>query len=849
MIVPETRQPQRSLGWAFVHLLHRRSRVTRAAFVAGSASKASGEGSRLRDGIVWAVIWGISILGLSVLGVGAWLALSFRHADGANTSAAMYSLLDTGSVLETEIANTVRPAMQRTEILARNPELVAAMTSGNVAEQSALLNANITTSTEIDAIAVFNSSGQITAINTVYATGQPIASERIHRVLGADFTNSALNQSCLRNDSDAPLVEFQTHCRIARAYFDSTGLSVACSAPVIDPRTGAKVGVISSRIRFDRLSHLVEDQTIAGGSARAYFVTDAGGYFSEAFNSGREQPPVPVAELKGIIQPLLGDATQRSVRKRADKYLAVFSLQGIETFGGGNIHVLLVADGRWLTSGPRQARLIRAAIAGLVGALLLIVAGLVNAQRVAHRTIAERKRSEEKMRHIALHDALTGLANRTLLMERIGQCIQRPRGSPLFAVIFLDLDRFKIVNDSLGHEAGDKLLISIAHRLGAATRDSASRGIDTVYRVEPDHLARLGGDEFVVLLDSIRAPEDAYAVCQRIQDSLAQPHLINGQEVRSSASLGVAISNAGYQRSEEILRDADTALYVAKNGGRGNFRVFHPDMHASAVQRLWIENELRHAIARAELSLAYQPILNLKTGKIIEVEALLRWKHAQRGIIHPADFIPVAEETGLIFALGQWAMHEACRQLKQWQMDLPDFAGLSVGVNVSCRQFARGDMLKTVRRVLEETGLEAQYLKLEITETAVIKDLVTAIAELTALRDLGVQCHLDDFGTGYSSLGSLHQMPIAALKIDRSFIEGIGSDRTGSPIVQAIIALANSLDMRVIAEGVENQAQLANLLRLGCNYAQGYHFAKPLTPGDLVTFASNHPGRSTAIAA
>ena len=849
MIEPDRRQTRRAkrpLNWPSDNLLCRTTRALHAGSAAAGDSTDLHDGSRLKERIAWTAVWAISPLGLSVLVVGAWLALTLSHVDGANSSTAMYSLLDTGNILETEIGRTVRPAMQRTEILAKNPEFVAALTSGNQATQTALLNANITTSTEIDAIALFNSSGQITAINTCYATGQSIPAERVHRVLGADFSKSPLNQSCLRNDSDAPVVEFQTHCRIARALFDSTGLSVACSAPVIDPRTGAKLGVISSRVRFERLSHLVENQTIAGGSARAYFVTDAGGYFSEAFNSGREQPPIPVTELKEIVRPLLGDATLRSVRKRADKYLAVFSLQGIQTFDGGGIHVLIVADGRWLTWGPRQDRITRAAVAGLVGALLLIVAGLIHAQTIARRTIAERKRSEERMRHIALHDALTGLANRTLMMDHIGQCIQRSRNTPdfLFAVIFLDLDRFKIINDSLGHEAGDKLLVAIAQRLGTATR-----GIDTVYRVDPDHLARLGGDEFVVLLNTIGAPEDALAVCQRIMDGLSLPYLINGQEVRSSASLGVAISNGNYQQSEDILRDADTALYTAKNSGRGTCRVFHPDMRASAVERLWMENELRQAIDRAELSLVYQPIFHLGTGKMIEVEALLRWQHPQRGMILPEDFISIAEETGLIFPLGRWALQQACRQMKQWQTEIPEFAGLSVGVNVSCRQFARRDTLDTVRRVLNETGLEAQYLKLEITETAVIKDAASAIAELTALRDIGVQFHLDDFGTGYSSLGSLHQMPIEALKIDRSFIQDMSSDQMGASIVQAIIALANSLNMQVIAEGVESQAQLANLLRMGCNYAQGYLFAKPLAPADLVAFARKHPGESTAIAA
>jgi diguanylate cyclase (GGDEF)-like protein/PAS domain S-box-containing protein len=459
--------------------------------------------------------------------------------------------------------------------------------------------------------------------------------------------------------------------------------------------------------------------------------------------------------------------------------------------------------------------------------------------------ITDRKLAEEQMRHNSLHDGLTGLANRSLLMDRIDQCIRRSqRAHDLFAVIFLDLDRFKIINDSLGHDTGDKLLIAIAERLAIAVR-----GIDTVSRSESDQLARLGGDEFVVLLDTVRTPEDAIRVCQRIQDALREPYSINGQEVRSSASLGIAISDGNYQRPGDILRDADTALYMAKNNGRGSYQIFHPDMHASAVKRLWMESELRQAIDREELSLVYQPILILETGKLIEVEALLRWKHAEHGMIRPMDFIPLAEESGLIFPLGQWVLKEACRQMKQWHARVPELDGVAIGVNVSCRQFARHGTIEAVKDALKETGLEAKYLKLEITETAVMDNAVTALAELTALRDIGVQFHLDDFGTGYSSLGCLHQMPIEALKIDRSFVGALGSDPTGTSIVQAIIALAHSMDMRVIAEGVENEMHLAKLTSLGCDYAQGYHFAQPLSPDELVTFVREHSNASAAAAA
>jgi diguanylate cyclase (GGDEF)-like protein/PAS domain S-box-containing protein len=457
--------------------------------------------------------------------------------------------------------------------------------------------------------------------------------------------------------------------------------------------------------------------------------------------------------------------------------------------------------------------------------------------------ITDRKLAEEQLRHDALHDTLTGLSNRALLMDRIARRLQRAKRAqdPMFAVIFLDLDRFKTINDSLGHDAGDKLLIAVSERLAAATR-----AIDTVYRAEPDQIARLGGDEFVVLLDSIRVPADAIRVCDRIQESLSQPIQINGQSVRCSASLGIAISDGKYERAAEILRDADTALYSAKKSGRGSYRIFHPDMHASAVQRLWMESELRHAIDGRQLSLVYQPIFALGTGRMAEVEALVRWNHPERGLIMPTDFISLAEETGTIFTIGQWALEESCRQMKQWHAEVPELGHISIGVNVSCSQFARRGTRDAVVEALKRTGLEARFLKLEITETAVMDTGTATIAELTALRELGVQLHLDDFGTGYSSLGYLHQMPIEALKIDRSFVSGIGSDRTGTSIVQAIVALAHSLEMRVVAEGVENEPQLKKLTSLGCDFAQGYHFAKPLSPVDLVTFART---RFTAAAA
>jgi PAS domain S-box-containing protein len=330
-------------------------------------------------------VWATVGLGLAVITAGVWQALNSKHDNTDNTSAAMYSLLDTGSVLQSDIDRTVRPAMQRTEILAKMPELIQALASGDRAAQTAVLNSKITRSVELDAIALFDSAGGISAINTVYANGKPISSERVSRVMGSDFSGRNIIQSCLRNTSSKSILEFQTHCDITPAFFDSTGLSVAYSVPVIDPQTGAKLGVLSSRLSFDRLSALIEGRTLGGGAATAYFVTDDGSYFSEAINSGKVQPPIPVIELRDIVRPTLGDPASKTITQRAADYLAVFSLPGVQTLGGGGIHILIVADGNWLMKGPRQDRLVRAAGSGLIGTLLLIVAGLAHARLVSHR--------------------------------------------------------------------------------------------------------------------------------------------------------------------------------------------------------------------------------------------------------------------------------------------------------------------------------------------------------------------------------------------------------------------------------------------------------------------------------
>jgi EAL domain-containing protein (putative c-di-GMP-specific phosphodiesterase class I) len=335
-------------------------------------------------------------------------------------------------------------------------------------------------------------------------------------------------------------------------------------------------------------------------------------------------------------------------------------------------------------------------------------------------------------------------------------------------------------------------------------------------------------------------------VANRLQQAVALPFNIDGHEVLASVSFGIALSDITYGVPEEILRDADTALYDAKAAGRGSYRLFDQPMHASAMQRLLMESELRRGIERGELRLLYQPVQSLQSGQLIEAEALVRWEHPEHGSVAPAQFIPLAEETGLIIPLGRWVLLEACRQLKQWHTQMPQLGSIAVAVNVSGRQFARGALAAEIADALAETGLDARSLKLEITETAVMSSGDPALAELNAIRDMGVEFHLDDFGTGYSSLGYLRRMPIAALKIDRSFIAALGNDRTSTSIVEAILALARALDMRVIAEGVEHRSQADFLRNLGCGFAQGYLYARPLTAEQFVRFAATMPSPDNA---
>ncbi len=431
--------------------------------------------------------------------------------------------------------------------------------------------------------------------------------------------------------------------------------------------------------------------------------------------------------------------------------------------------------------------------------------------------ITGRKVAEEQLLHDAFHDALTGLSNRALFIDRLGQSIGRAkrRKDYQFAVLFLDIDRFKVVNDSLGHMVGDQLLISIAQRLEACLRPG-------------DTVARLGGDEFAIFLDDVKDISDVTRVADRIQRELALPFKLSGQEIFTPASIGIALSATGYDRPEDLLRDADTAMYRAKALGKARHEVFDPAMRARAMERLQLETDLRRAIEREEIRLHYQPIVSLEAGGITGFEALVRWAHPQRGLVLPAEFITVAEETGLIIPIGWRVLGEACRQTRVWQERFPASSRLSVSVNLSGKQFMQSDLIQRIGQILQETGLDARCLWLEITESVIMEHAESTVSLLSQLKGLGVQLDIDDFGTGYSSLGYLNRFPVDTLKVDRSFVSRMCVNEENAEIVRTILTLASNLGMDVIAEGVETAEQLEQLRALKCKYGQGYFFFKPV---------------------
>jgi diguanylate cyclase (GGDEF)-like protein/PAS domain S-box-containing protein len=426
--------------------------------------------------------------------------------------------------------------------------------------------------------------------------------------------------------------------------------------------------------------------------------------------------------------------------------------------------------------------------------------------------VTERKLLEERLRHQAMHDPLTDLPNRSLLMDRLGHALSRAeRRRKKVAVLILDLDNFKHVNDSLGHESGDRLLTVVAERLRSSLRTA-------------DTVARLGGDEFVVVGEDLHDGREAATLAGRISEALRPTISLDDHEVFVSASIGIAFGASREDRPESLVRDAEVAMYRAKDGGKGCYEMFRPEMGEISSQRLKLDEKLRRALEREEFVVHYQPKVNIETGEIVGLEALVRWQHPERGLLAPEEFLALTEETGLIMPLGRWVLEAACRQVRAWQSRYPKDPSLAVYVNISARQLYDPDLVGCVAGVLRQTGMEPSSLVLEITESSAMEDAPATMATLRQLRELGVKLAIDDFGNGYSSLSYLKRFPVDVIKIDRSLVEGLGQDRGDSAIVSATIALAHALGLEVIAEGMETVEAVAELRSLGCNFGQGNYW-------------------------
>lgn len=437
------------------------------------------------------------------------------------------------------------------------------------------------------------------------------------------------------------------------------------------------------------------------------------------------------------------------------------------------------------------------------------------------RDITERKMLQEQLAHQAFHDSLTNLPNRALFMDRLPQALARSeRRGDFVAVLFLDLDDFKVINDSLGHKAGDQMLIEVGRRLLSSVRAG-------------DSVARLGGDEFTILLEDMTDISEATVVAERIAEQLRAPFHLEGHEVFVTTSIGIATSTLGHNTPEALLRNADIAMYEAKAKGKAIYKVFDQSMNSRAWERLQLEIDLRRAIESEEFKVYYQPVVRLDTGQIAEVEALVRWDHPQRNLVAPMEFIPFAEETGLILPIGHWVLDEACKQVKAWQAQYPLDPPLMLSVNLSARQFKHHNLVEDIAGALNKSGLEPRCLKLEITESAALEAVDSTSVTLHELKVLGIQLAIDDFGTGYSALSYLKRYTVDTLKLDRSFIKGLGRDPEDTAIVRAILAFAEALNLSVTAEGIETSEQCAHLRALGCHYGQGFYFSKPIPPEDV----------------
>jgi len=582
--------------------------------------------------------------------------------------------------------------------------------------------------------------------------------------------------------------------------------------PLMDPGAQETTGVmvtivdVSERKLTERALRDSEDKYRVLVEASDVYVLclDLEGRITCANEQASQVLRVPLAGLLGktihdvIISEELADAHHA-------RYAHV-----METGHTINVEEMVEAEGKtlWFASTVVPLRDHNGEITGVQ-----VVARDVTSKRSAEIALRDR---EERSRHEALHDPLTRLPNRLLFMDRLEMEVIHTRQAASevrFAVLCLDLDRFKNVNDSLGHSAGDRLLIEFSRRLHGCIGPE-------------DTLARLGGDEFAILLRSIHDASDAIRVADRVLNLLKQPFTLRGQDVYVPTSVGIALSAAGYERPEDVLRDADTAMYRAKRRGKGRYELFDAGMHTEAVALLTLENDLRRAIERGEFQVYYQPVIDLSNEDITGFEALLRWNHPARGLVFPGDFIGCAEETGLIVPIGEWVLREACTQMRRWHEKYPSSGQLTISVNLSGKQFSHPAL---IGKALRDSALAPSSLKLEITESVIMEDPLAASKLLEQFQRQEVQSYVDDFGTGYSSLSYLHRFPMSALKIDRSFVTNIGPGGENAAIVQTIVTLAHNLGMSVIAEGVETAAQLEILRQMGCEYGQGFYFSRAVT--------------------
>ncbi len=463
-------------------------------------------------------------------------------------------------------------------------------------------------------------------------------------------------------------------------------------------------------------------------------------------------------------------------------------------------------DGHWIQS---YAQLRNRLEDPILGSLVLTI-----------RDVSDRKALEEELAHAALHDSLTNLPNRSLFRDRVGHALARAeRHDKPVGVLLIDLDNFKRVNDSEGHAIGDGLLKAVAERIQENLRG-------------PDTAARLGSDEFALLLEDIRHKEDGTLVAERISSSMSEPFEIAGHELRVAVSIGVAVATPKEQKADDLIRDADVAMHTAKSRGKGQIAIFESSMHESLLERIGLESDLRRAIKDEEFLIYYQPTVNLQTGKIAGMEALVRWMHPRRGLVPPLSFIPLAEETGLIVEIGRIVLEVACKQAREWQLKYPDNP-MTISVNLSARQLQSEDLIAEVRGVLEDSGLAPKSLVLEITESVLMEDTLHVETTLQALKDLGVRLAIDDFGTGYSSLSYLQKLPVDILKIDRSFVSGLHTGSQELAVTKAIVELGQTLELQTVAEGIELAEQLMHLKAMHCDLCQGYYFARPLEPTDM----------------